>query len=102
MRWSVAEICVGSCSCDAFCGLIAFRAVVDCRRFAISVVLPDLALAIPSQWENEPALGAGLFYTLRRSGSPIARDCVGIAPGLRGNKGLLAVSSVLIGFCKAV
>ena len=29
MRWPVAEMCVGSCSCDAF------RMVVDCRRFAI-------------------------------------------------------------------
>ena len=34
--------------------------------------------AIPSQWENETAQGAGLFYTLRQSRSPIARDCVGI------------------------
>ena len=44
-----------------------------------SVVLPDLALAIPSQWENEPALGAGLFYTLRQSRSPIAVYCVWIS-----------------------
>ena len=35
MRWPVAEMCVGSCSCDAFCGVTAFRMVVDCRRFAI-------------------------------------------------------------------
>ena len=36
-------------------------------------------LAIPSQWENETAQGAGLFYTLRRSRSPIAVYCVWIS-----------------------
>ena len=41
-------------------------------------VVPECP-AIPSQWENETAQGAGLFYTLRQSRSPIAVYCVWIS-----------------------